>query len=303
MIYPCDAEIAPDGKERSKRGTTGFPIACYYDDLNLFDVPLHWHEELEAAVIEMGEISLTIGNETYQLKEGDGFFVNSGILHGVKSSCDGECRLHSMVFLPRLVGGSDESVFYQEYVNPLVKCGGNGCFVLSSALPWQNEMLSSIESIWQKCSEEKMHYEIKVRNLLSEMMVLLKEHLSLPDDYSRDSRSERDGLRMKKMLDFIHNTFDQNIRLEDIAKSADISESECLRCFRRLLSVSPVQYLKEYRVEYAKRMMLSSSAFISDIALQSGFQDISYFTKTFKILEGVTPKEYRRIHGDNIMEK
>ena len=58
--------------------------------------------------------------EKYTLAEGDGLFINAGVLHADWPLAAGRCRLHSVVFHPRLVGGSPDSVFWQKYLQPLL---------------------------------------------------------------------------------------------------------------------------------------------------------------------------------------
>ena len=81
-----------------------------------------------------------------------------------------------------------------------------------------------------------------------------------------------------------------------IARSASVSESECLRCFRAAIGTTPIRYLREYRIEQAANRLTNSHASIADIAAECGFWDISYFTKTFREMKGVTPKVYQKEH-------
>ena len=66
-----------------------------------------------------------------------------------------------------------------------------------------------------------------------------------------------------------------------IARSASVSQSECLRCFRATIDTTPIRYLREYRIEQAANRLANSQAFIADIAAACGFGDISYFSAPF----------------------
>ena len=66
-----------------------------------------------------------------------------------------------------------------------------------------------------------------------------------------------------------------------------------LRCFRATIGTTPIRYLREYRIDRATNRLTNSQASIADIAATCGFQDISYFTKTFREMKGLTPKAYR----------
>ena len=96
------------------------------------------------------------------------------------------------------------------------------------------------------------------------------------------------------MIQYIHDHFSEQLTISQIAKSASISNSECIRCFHHVIGMTPIQYLKEYRLHRACQMLSSTNELISDIALQCGFHDFSYFTKTFRETRGITPGEYRR---------
>ena len=96
------------------------------------------------------------------------------------------------------------------------------------------------------------------------------------------------------MLRHIQRSFAEEITVADIARSALISESECLRCFRDTIGVPPIQYVKRYRVQRAAELLSATDRKIADIGAQCGFQDTSYFTRSFREIKGMTPGEYRR---------
>lgn len=294
-LSSCDTTVDSRGRELLEHGTVAFPVACYHDDLRENEVPWHWHEELEAVVITEGCAIVAAGNQKYTVHAGEGFFINSGILHGCWDIDTSACRLHSVVFHPRLVGGSIDSVFYQNYVLPLTE---NHCLEsihLNPSTPWQAEALKFIEDGWSACVQEPVAFEFKVRNALSELVVLLQNNLPAINPRPSD-KSIRDGERIKLMLQFIHEYYGNELNTTNIAKSASISESECLRCFRSTIGTTPIQYVRQYRLQQVCQLLTSTQEKIADIAARCGFQDISYFTKIFRETKGMVPSEYRKLH-------
>ena len=280
------------GHELVRHGTDAFPIACYENDMAKDVVPWHWHEELEAGVVLEGSLVFAAGQERYILKQGDGFYLNAGILHRCWDD-HASCRLMSMVFHPRLVGGSLDSVIYQNYVQPLLDDRALECIRLSPEVPWQAEMMAQMTDCWQACVQEPMGFEIKARNLLSEMILAL-HHYAPAAKKMPSAKALRDAERIKTMLQFIHDNCGEEIRLEQIAASAAVSESECIRCFRAAIGATPVQYLRHYRVRKAAQLLSGTEEKISSICGLCGFQDISFITKTFREIMGCAPAEYRR---------
>lgn len=106
MLSACATTVDRDHRELLRHGTAAFPVGCYHDDLHQADVIWHWHEELEAGLVTQGSALVTIGSRTEHLRTGDAFFINTGVLHAARPGPAGPCRLHSLVFHPRLVGDS-----------------------------------------------------------------------------------------------------------------------------------------------------------------------------------------------------
>lgn len=291
-IEPCNTTVDHMQKELIEHGTTAFPIACYHDDLSKGEVPWHWHEELEAAIITEGRAVIIAGNEKYTIHKGEGFFINSSILHGCWDLDGSASRFHSIVFHPRLVGGSMDSVFYLNYIKPLLENHTLESIHLKQETAWQAEVLNAIESAWQAAYHELSGYEFKVRNALSEMIFLLQCNIS-NTNRSFTAKKTRNSDRIKSMLRYIHEHYREELNITKIAESASISESECLRCFHSTIHITPIQYVRQYRIQRAANLLAATEERISDIAMQCGFQDMSYFTKTFREMKGCTPTEFR----------
>ena len=289
---PCQMELDETGRERITHGTPAFPITCYQDVARRMDVPLHWHQEWEVIYIVDGSCVAAVGNQRFTLSAGEGIFINSGILHGCREAEGTGCIFHSIVFHPRLVGGGLDSVFHQRYIQPLLEHPEFRIQILRPGISRQKTALKAMEQAWQLCVGEAEDYEFQVRTELS--MLILQLCRNMPAAHPRaGSRSLREEERIKAMLTFIHQNYGQHIDTSRIAASALISESECLRCFRSTISTTPIQYLKEYRIQQAAAMLTGTQDKVSDIAARCGFQDMSYFSKTFRQKYGYSPVEYR----------
>ncbi|MCI8320939.1 MAG: AraC family transcriptional regulator [Dorea sp.] len=293
MLSDCSSfTVDQYNRDQLTHGTTAFPAACYLDVLGENSVSWHWHEELEAVFVAKGDALVGIGSETYKFSAGTGFFINSGVLHSYQSASDTVCHLHAFLFHHRLIGGSPESIFHQKYVLPLLENKSKEYFYLNADETWQSDALRAIEKSWQLCVKEPVNFELQIRSVLSELMAVLCSHMPI-EQAVPDAKSLRNIERLKQMLHFIQHNYAEDIHTADIAQSASVSESECLRCFRTTICTTPIRYLREYRIECAAQLLAAKNGRIADVAFQCGFQDVSYFTKTFRELKGCTPKEYQ----------
>ncbi len=249
----CRTTVDDSARELMEHGTAAFPIACYHDDLQAEPVPWHWHEELEVLVVSEGMILATAGGEKFRLGKGEGLFINAGVLHGDWPLNAGSCRLHSMVFHPRLVGGNPDSVFWQKYLQPLLTDPSRPCAVLRPTVDWQHEAIEDMERAFRAVVNEIPGYEFKTRAALSEMIFQLVSHA--PAVQAMPKKALRSADRIKTMLQFIQEHYAEDISVEQVASSASISPSECLRCFHDMIGTTPNQYLRDQRAQRAAELL------------------------------------------------
>ena len=295
-VKPRSREIIVDkqGMELFSHGTVAFPIAFYDVDFTIDRFLWHWHEELEFGVVVDGEMIVSVGSKEYSLKAGDAYFVNAGVLHRGENSTNQSCRAHLIVFHPRLVGGSHDSVYWQDYINPLVDDKKlQGLFLLAD-VPAQKNVIEIIQAAWNSYLEQAPGYPFQIRNYLSELLLLINGNRDQSNKMP-DAKYLRSYQRVQVMMEFISKNYSESITLQDIASSAAISSSECLRCFRQIIHVTPIQYLKDYRIKRAAELLKSTSAQISEIARQCGFVEMSYFSKVFRERYGQSPLDFRKI--------
>lgn len=281
------------GRELIDHGTPLFPVACYHDNIRKKSVPWHWHDELEILVIETGTARVSVNGADYIAKQGEGFFINSGALHGIWNKGAEPCYLQSVVFHPRLVGGSVDSILWQKYLEPLLSDPCRSCVHFTRGQEWEKAASKAIQAAWEFCVSETAGFEFEVREQLSKLIFLLSQNCPAAERKPSE-KTMRDGERIKIMLQYIQEHYNEELILAKIAESAAVSENECLRCFRSMIGSTPIQYVKQVRIQKAADLLLSTNRKISDIGAECGFQEMSYFAKTFRELKGCTPGEFRR---------
>lgn len=289
----CGTAMDQSKKELTNHGLTTFPIACYYDDLSSLSVPWHWHDEFEFIIITKGRADIQIENHIISLMQGEAVFINSGILHNIDKEKTRNCKCHSLVFHGRLIGGSIDSIFWQTLISPIIQDKSFQYLYLNPSIAWQKEIIQNMETAWQVIVSEDYDYENTSRYHLSKAFRFLNDRRQLPDTKPRKG-DQLSSMRLKTMIQYIEEHYAEEISLEMIADSASISKSVCLRCFRQIIGFTPIRYLVEYRIEKAAESLMATHDKVNEIAIACGFSDISYFSKCFRTIKGVTPIEYRR---------
>ncbi len=290
-------------KESVFHGQVSFPVAIYADDMTGMEVIWHWHEELEIGWITKGEVIVSVGGAERVLRSGEGFFINAVLVHAMRNAHPGSpAELHSLVFHPSLVSGSDGSVFDEEYVKPVIRNIRYRYEFLEEER--DREIMQHIKRAWEVIHDESRDYPIYARAELSLALAELARREGAAEDAVRragkaDGGHGKDAInqarfdRTRQMLDIIHRRYGENLTLGEIAAEASVSVSEALRCFRQIVGLTPGQYLKKYRLARAAQLLKETEQPVADIGSQCGFADGSYFSKSFREIYHQNPAQYR----------
>ena len=103
---------------------------------------------------------------------------------------------------------------------------------------------------------------------------------------------------MKLILKYVENHYMDKITIEDIADEVGLSQSHFMKYFKNTMGTSFIEYLNEYRLTMASRLLVSSDSSILDIAAEVGYENLSYFNRTFKKRFEMTPREYRKKYAN-----
>ncbi len=94
-------------------------------------------------------------------------------------------------------------------------------------------------------------------------------------------------------IEFIKKNIQENINLKDLSEKACMSTTSFYRYFKRELGMSPIEYILNEKIKYAKKLLKNPKIHINEVSYATGFDDCNYFIRLFKKLEGVTPKQYQ----------
>ena len=101
------------------------------------------------------------------------------------------------------------------------------------------------------------------------------------------------------MMLYIQEHYAEKISVQELAASVFLSERECYRVFQQCLHMTPLEYMKSYRLQAACQMLVNSQEPVTEIGQACGMGSGSYFGKTFQEYAGCTPREYRRKWQDS----
>lgn len=278
-------------------GSDDFPFQCYdtvCDWKRQDNVTWHWHKELELFILKSEAIICQIAGHTLHLEKGNCILINSSVLHQYHAPetqpFEENGRWINILFSPDFIAPKNSSI-YKNTVYPVLTSGVE-YFDFRQNIGWKADVRKMIDDLCDICFKSCDMQELSIHIILSKIWKELYIHLPNTNTSNTLNKNLMLQSRLRVMLQYIWDNFAQPIHVKDIADAANISISMAQRCFRFCINDSPNHYLQQYRLEHAKELLQTTNLSIIDIALSSGFGNVSHFNHLFKREFGITPKQY-----------
>jgi len=290
-----------DLKELRHHGRMEYPVAMYQIDvkkIHMEIVPWHWHDEVEFIYVLEGGGLFLASDESHLLSKGQGVLINSSVLHAFHLSEEYEnCVFISVVFRSDFLVSNSTGERYGQYISPVVDNKQLRTFVIDEKDEDIQKIAVETKYVYNMNKEKSFGYEMYTKGYLMQLWAVILNYLIIGKVSTNDfnQRESLDEKRTKEALIYIEKHYKEDITLDDIAEHIHVSRSECCRCLKRCMDLSPFEYLMKYRVLTAANMLLKDrSISISQLAQDVGFNSSSYFNKLFKKYMGCTPTEYKK---------
>lgn len=270
-----------------------FPLSEFVDHFDTFadgSFPSHWHNEFEIQIILKGRAEYSVNGSSYTVGEGCAIYVAPEAVHMMRALSDNTVG-YNIVLLPQFLSDILQAADCKKYTAPLSSRQPEA-FVIT---PERKEGNAILETLKRMYYTESTHaaYELflleKLINIWRNLISILPKDPGASESSGKLLREQR----MRRMLNYIRQNYSQPVSISEIAASANISKSECFRCFAELSKMTPVEYVNQFRLLQAAQLLISTQDSIADICYATGFNNTSYFTKKFREQYKTTPKAYR----------
>lgn len=259
------------------------------------DIPWHWHDEFEFGYISGGSILYKTNRQEFVLREGDGVFINSGVLHYLHPiEPFSEVGLRSQFFDRTFLAGGSGNIFDIKYVAPVQEQK------LLDAVPLYRDDEESRRFLKKMLECEKISlkgepfFELRLRSHLSELWETVYSWAADRKFADSDYDPVEDE-RIKQILSYIQEHYHDKLSAADLGNEAHISERECYRLFQNILGITPGEFITSLRLQKAQEFLRDTDKSVLEIALETGFGTSSYFCKIFKEHHHITPNQYRKL--------
>ena len=276
-------------KENKPHGTKDDPFSIYHiaNVKRSFQIPVHWHDEFEIIYVKSGFLTVSISGENYIGKPGDAFVVSPGNLHFMGSQT-GNVDYFTFLFPLKYISFRTDDILDDKLLEPL----NSGHLMISpeieDTVKEQCEQLVEIYGAKKEESQSKITAQIKTKIILLQFILKLwKKGFIVENDTSGKNTVE------KEMVSYIQQNFTGKILLKEFGEQFHLSEKYISRYFKEHFHITISQYVTYLRLEHAKQLLQDTDIPVTEVAMQSGYQNVSYFIRSFKKTYGMSPLKYR----------
>ena len=276
-------------KENKPHGTKDDPFSIYHiaNAKRSFQIPIHWHDEFEIIYVKSGFLTVSISGENYIGKPGDAFVVSPGNLHFMGSQT-GNVDYFTFLFPLKYISFRTDDILDDKLLEPL----NSGHLIINpeieDTVKEQCEQLVEIYGAKKEESQSKITAQIKTKIILLQFILeLWKRGFIVENDTSGKNTVE------KEMVSYIQQNFTGKILLKEFGEQFHLSEKYISRYFKEHFHIKISQYVTYLRLEHAKHLLQDTDIPVTEVAMQSGYQNVSYFIRSFKKTYGMSPLKYR----------
>lgn len=292
-------------KEIRPHGTKSFPCAIYrtHSIGKGVLVKHHWHDEIEWLYFSNGDFRLEINMESFPIRSECFYFINPGELHSITTETADVHWEDAVVFSPDILNFDS----YDEAQVHLMKPIRNGKLLFPRCItpdhpafaPIRNTFLDIMRAFGQTIDDtdadsslvtDDLTSQLYIKSSLLYLLATLSSHgLFMPTEKNLDKRVES----IKTALTYIKENYQDKIYIADLAGQVNLNEQYFCRLFKKAIGCSPIEYLNEYRIKQAKRLLEETDLPVMEVCLECGYNNLGNFLREFRKYTKTTPLQYR----------
>jgi len=260
-----------------------------WEDPDLKLAAMHTHSYDEISIVLGGTSVHMIGKKEYLLMRGDVFVIHGNQAHGNKNMSNFHIFniCYDRTYFEKIKKKMENFPCFKLlfYYEPCFRKNQKFKARLRLNPPQLNHIMMLLDQMKEERKALKTGHKLIIRNLFEALIINLCRCYS-----NIDTPHSRQLFTVAKTIDFLEKNFSNDITLSFLASRVKMPVSTFGRIFKKITGCSPINYLIRLRIEKAVEMIEQNSQLrVTDVFMSSGFYDISYFTRKFKSIMGITP--------------
>ena len=252
-----------------------------------FDYPVHYHSDYEINLVLNDEGTRVFGDSDEKFSSPDLVMLGPNIPHAWKGTRQEGNHVITIQFSEELLNFPILNKRMFASIRQLLIESRRG-------LTFSNDTKVLIaDKILRLTRLQGFHTVLDFLSILYDLSIANKEMLVSNYYDANEALTAFKSRRITKVCDYIEKNFQDSVKLSDVAKLVNMSESAFSHFFKKKTGCSFIDYLNSVRIGKASQMLIDTTHSINEICYSCGFNNLSNFIRIFKKFKGPTPSEYR----------
>lgn len=248
----------------------------------------HYHPEIELILVKGGSGKRQIGSNISYFTEGDLVLIGSNLPHcGLTNENTNNDYEIVIQFKPDFLGEKIWENTEMKKIHAMLEKSKSGMVFGDDV---KKAMRKKISQMHQSESLEKL---LKFFEILHELSITDDYRILNAGKYYLQTQVE-DNERINHIFNYVKDHFKEQITLDEIAGLANMKVPSFCRYFKKITNKTFTQFVNEYRITHSLKLLAEKPLSITDVCFESGFNNFSYFNKTFKEYIKKSPSQYRK---------
>lgn len=284
----------PDGlREPMDMPNPYFPIKVHHTTANEYGRLLfsnHWHEHVEIICVISGSMIVEINSVPHRLEAGDVAYMNSNDLHaGICLSED--LFYYALIANLSLLHSPAQDSAETKFIAPLAR----NRILIRNKLTDPAPVQAAVHAIVHELAHKEIGFELSIKSYLYRILATLVrsevELISTEEEYRSRMRNLE---RITPVLEDIESNYREDLKIDRLAKQIGLSRFHFSRMFKEVTGRTVTEYILGVRMNRAEYLLRNSDMTVTEVAYETGFRDIYYFSRVFKHVKKVTPTGARK---------
>ncbi len=251
----------------------------------------HWHDNIEIIRVLENEMTCIVNKEIFLLGKDDICIINRNQLHRILENDNKECKFQRITIDSKIF--SKDEYIYNKYIYPILTDESFHHVLSKKGTKFTTDILNILDGISDLETNKSLGYELQIISLI--YLLFTKLYQFYQDFKNKSSQPiSTDVFIYRRMSGYVYENYKNKISLDDIASIGHVSKSKCISLFKEYTSHSPVDFLNLYRLKISVELLEKTSYSIGEIAMESGFEQQSYYNRLFLRNYSMTPGQYRK---------
>lgn len=247
----------------------------------------HYHPELEIVYVNGGTGRRQIGNHVSYYRNGDLIFIGSNLPHcGLTEKMTNNKSETVIQISPDLLNRNFFNIPEMSFMNALLERAKKGLVFHGASKRKIGQMIEEMNEMDFFKRMVTMLEVFRAMDQADQYTILNVE------DFSMET-STKESEKINHIFNYVKENYTMSISLEEIADVASMTVPAFCRYFKKMTRKTFTEFVNEYRIAHAAKLLHEKQMSISEVCYSSGFNNISHFNKLFKAFFGKTPSVYR----------